>query len=73
MNDIRDMKKKYFCSICDTYHKPKYRGKPNQTFINHQEYAIEVSQSYIYNKTLIKSFNSYDINKHKKSIGSSKQ
>lgn len=70
---ISEINNKYFCSMCDTYHKKRYRGKLSQTFQNHKSFMIQVSNTYIYNKKLKQSFKRYDINKHKHSVGSRKQ
>jgi hypothetical protein len=70
---INEYTEKFFCSECDTYHKKHFRGKLSQTFIKHQKFAIKVSSTYIWNKKLRKSFDKYDISKHKKSVGSNKQ
>lgn len=64
---------KYWCSICERFHKRKFRGKLNQTFVKHNSYAKEVSSSYVYNSNLMKSIRDYDIKKHKLTKGSKKQ
>lgn len=64
---------KYYCSKCERFHKQKYRGNLNQTFIKHIRFSIQISDSFIYNKKLSKSFKTYDIEKHRRSKGSSKQ
>jgi len=70
---INEYTEKYYCSKCDTFHKRLFRGKQNQSFIKHQDFAIKVSDSFIWNKKLSNSFERYDIDKHKKSRGSNKQ
>lgn len=70
---INEYTEKYYCSKCDIFHKRMFRGKPSERFKKHQKFIIKVSDSYVYNKKLSKSFNRYDINKHKKSRGSNKQ
>lgn len=70
---INETFEKYFCSKCDTYHKRNIGNKVNQTFIKHISLKIEVSNSYVYNKKMKRSFKQYDINKHKFSVGSKKQ
>lgn len=70
---INEFTEKYFCSICNRIHKKFIKNKGSKVFINHKKYAIEYTDSMIFNLKLAKSINKYDIESHKRAVGSRKQ
>jgi hypothetical protein len=66
-------KNKYFCSKCERYHQKYYRGKLSETFKNHFEYKIEISEIEAWIKQFKKSWNKYKIKDHKETGFSKKQ
>jgi len=67
--------KYYLCEKCNVIHykQRKKDNKPIKIFIQHAEYIIEILQSDIWKYKFKQSAKRYNIEKHKKSIGSNKQ
>lgn len=65
----------YFCLNCHIIHKTKI-GITSKVFVRHFKYRNsneKLSETFIRNYKFSNSWNNYDINSHKKRVGSSKQ
>jgi len=79
MNKITDLKgiSKYYCSECKHFHIRKYKyiinneniriKTENTPFFKHKEFAHKLSSTELWKLQFKRSWNSYDIKKHKKS------
>lgn len=63
---------KYYCNVCNIYHKRFFNKKLNTKFFNHLFHKVTISNTQIWKNQFKKTWNKYSIEKHTKTIGSEK-
>jgi len=57
---------KYWCSVCERFHKRRFRNNLSKTFFNHIDFKSDITTTELFKRDFKKKWRKHALKQHKK-------